>query len=523
MGSGSARGNMAEVINKRRWITPLLIVTAVVAISVAIIVLYHKTTGALSVHAVSDGAGGAIVAWQNNDGIRTQRISASGQPLWREGGLLVQKIATEFNSRAFPGLTLFTLTADGAGGAIVTWQDRSTYPGPLDGPPIDVYSQRISASGDLLWGDGVKTGKVDPISQDVVWVVPNGTGGAIFGWDDYKTALHDDFLRLQKVNPDGRLLWGDNGVLVTASSPFRGLTEEEKARGMQGTASRSWPTYTGYQRVVSDGEQGAIVIWYEEDYPNRTYLVYARRVDAQGDFAWAKPIMLATTKDNPNFSGIYDGTGGSEGLVALAIPGAGGGGLTTFMCFDRDGKILWQKSMPAGMNYSTDMVSDGLGGIIVSRYEYSPPFHAPREQVISLYLQRLDSEGNAVWTERPVVTTQTGQSLATDMVADTTGGAMLVWRLGQTENDAYGKLFALGLNAEGNASWGEGGLPIFPDAKLKYQGTPKIVIADPSGAIVVAALGRSALRGDIVYAQKLDTDGNRLWGNGIRIDQQRAR
>jgi len=108
-------------------------------------------------------------------------------------------------------------------------------------------------------------------------------------------------------------------------------------------------------------------------------------------------------------------------------------------------------------------------------------------------------------------------------VADTTGGAMLVWRLGQTENDAYGKLFALGLNAEGNASWGEGGLPIFPDAKLKYQGTPKIVIADPSGAIVVAALGRSALRGDIVYAQKLDTDGNRLWGNGIRIDQQRAR
>lgn len=513
---------MAEVIKKRRWIMPLLIVAAVIAVSVALILTFRRAPAALSVQAVSDGKGGAIVAWQDEHGIRAQRINASGQSLWGEGSLLVQKIATRFDPYA-PSHAFFALTADGTGGAIVTWENRYTYPSAPDSAPIDAYSQRITADGKLLWGDGVITGKVQPIaSSSVGWVVPDGTGGAIFGWNDYKTyfrGLHDDFLRLQKVSPDGRLLWGTEGVLVTASSPYRPLTEEEKARGIQGTVGRSWPTYTGYQVVVSDGAQGAIAVWHEEDYDNRMFRIYARRVDREGSFAWPEPVLLSAARDFPYFTSITCGADADNGLVALAVPGAGGGGLTTFMCFDRDGKTLWQKSMAARMNYSTDeMVGDGLGGIISSRTEASPPIGPPSERSISLFLQRLGREGNALWTERPVITTEKGQSFDVDIVRDGTGGAILVWRLAEMEQNAYGKLFSQRLNAEGNAIWDKGGLTIFPDPKLKYQGIPGVISTD-SGAIVIAAVGRGALQGDMIYAQKLDAGGNRLWGDGIRIDQ----
>jgi len=39
------------------------------------------------------------------------------------------------------------------------------------------------------------------------------------------------------------------------------------------------------------------------------------------------------------------------------------------------------------------------------------------------------------------------------------------------------------------------------------------------GVTVIAALGTGALSGDMVYAQKLDAEGNRLWGDGMMINR----
>ena len=175
---------------KRRWALALAIIAVVVAVSVVITLRFRDAPSALSVRAVSDGAGGAIVSWQDNEGIHAQHISLSGQCLWGKGGLLVSNIP-RVNARPYPGLALFTITVDGTGGAIVTWQDRTTFPGPLDGPPVDVYSQRVSADGELMWGNGVKTGKVEPIEMDSVGVVADGMGGAIFLMDNAYAAARE--------------------------------------------------------------------------------------------------------------------------------------------------------------------------------------------------------------------------------------------------------------------------------------------------------------------------------------------
>jgi len=53
---------------------------------------------------------------------------------------------------------------------------------------------------------------------------------------------------------------------------------------------------------------------------------------------------------------------------------------------------------------------------------------------------------------------------------------------------------------------------------LKYQGTPVVIDDGSGGVIIVAAVGKGALSGDMVYAQRLDANGNRLWADGVRVD-----
>lgn len=69
----------------------------------------------------SDGAGGALVTWDDyrggsgNADIYAQRVNASGVAQWTAGGVA---LCTAGGSRAKP-----MILSDGAGGAFVTWYD----------------------------------------------------------------------------------------------------------------------------------------------------------------------------------------------------------------------------------------------------------------------------------------------------------------------------------------------------------------------------------------------------------------
>ncbi|MCK4539487.1 MAG: hypothetical protein KAV42_11885, partial [Candidatus Krumholzibacteria bacterium] len=68
---------------------------------------------------VSDGAGGSIIVWQDNRNgdmdIYAQRIDSNGAVLWTIDGV---PICTATGEQSIP-----RITSDGAGGAVVTWQD----------------------------------------------------------------------------------------------------------------------------------------------------------------------------------------------------------------------------------------------------------------------------------------------------------------------------------------------------------------------------------------------------------------
>src|SRR5207247_3245287 len=94
----------------------------------------------------ADGAGGAIVTWQDyrsgNLDIYAQRVNAAGVPQWTADGVA---LCTAANEQYNP-----TITADGAGGATVSWWDFRS------GTSYDIYAQRVNAAGVAQWtADGV--------------------------------------------------------------------------------------------------------------------------------------------------------------------------------------------------------------------------------------------------------------------------------------------------------------------------------------------------------------------------------
>ncbi|HEY50371.1 MAG TPA: hypothetical protein G4O20_01000, partial [Dehalococcoidia bacterium] len=134
--------------------------------------------------------------------------------------------------------------------------------------------------------------------------------------------------------------------------------------------------------------------------------------------------------------------------------------------------------------------------------------------------RRLDEKGGAVYPEKLVLTTPEKQQLhGLEYVADGNGGIILAWQLRRGWDIAYGDIFAQRLDGEGNICWGEEGIPVFTAPEIKYQGGFITINDDSGGVIIIAVLGKGGLSGDMVYVQRLDMDGNRLWGDGIRIDR----
>ena len=125
----------------------------------------------------TDGQGGAIVAWKDDRNLATtgwdvyaQRLNSSGNRLWNTNGVA---LCTYYETQEY-----LAIASDGASGAVVAWQDyRST-------AYFDIYAQRVDSSGSAKWGTGGLKVCTAANEQIAVKVASSGLGGAIIGWQD---------------------------------------------------------------------------------------------------------------------------------------------------------------------------------------------------------------------------------------------------------------------------------------------------------------------------------------------------
>lgn len=344
-------------------------------------------------------------------------------------------------------------------------------------------------------------------------VMPDGTGGAFVCWNDFKPAyraLHDDYFRLQRLDSQGKPVWEEPGKLLFASPPYHATT-------------RSWPIWTGAD-MVSDGHGGAIVVWKEETQQRYTN-IEAQRYDTNGKSVWQDGGVLISSAWDASVQVTSDGNGG-----AIIVIGAGRQEPTDSATYSvqripAEGKLLWPNAgvvikedlRPWG---SIEVMTQGTDTIVLwQEIAGSPEIIAGRPvRQIALYAERISADGTIMWQRAPVFISEAGESLDDLVMCNGGDGVLLVWRSGGREQWGW-KVFAQKVNAdEGKLAWREKGVTVFGE-ELRYQGAPEVVSDGSGGAIILAVVGKNPLGGDIVYAQRLDANGNVLWGDGIKVSR----
>ena len=309
---------------------------------------------------ISDGAGGAIISWQDNrtgldNDIYAQRINASGSVRWTANGAQICQVS--YSEQEKPGMV-----PDGLGGAIIIWQD-------MRGGTYDIYAQRVDASGAVLWavnGVPVCTAENDQMN---VRAVPDGAGGAIVAWEDWRSGAAD--LYVQHLNILGVTGWAADGVRASTSA-----------------STKAWAD------LASDGIGGAVLVW-QDLLEGGDHNIAAQRVNAGGVPQWGGNGVTVCAHSGYQHSPcvISDETGGA--IIAWEDRRTEFAGDIYAQRVGAAGNVHWTPDGIAvcvlpGSQTSMELVSDGLGGGIIAWTDACNYMNS------DVYSQRIDGNGNVV-------------------------------------------------------------------------------------------------------------------------------
>jgi len=140
--------------------------------------------------------GGTIIAWSDRRDVTyydiyAQRYEANGNYLWTYRGI---PICTEANHQY-----LEAAVSDGNDCMILIWKDLRS------GSEYDLYAQKLSPYGELLWTASGVVISAAPENQVDAAAVADGEGGVIVAWEDYRSGLYEDIFA-QRIDGDG--YWG---------------------------------------------------------------------------------------------------------------------------------------------------------------------------------------------------------------------------------------------------------------------------------------------------------------------------
>jgi hypothetical protein len=361
-------------------------------------VTVHAAPGAAP-HIVSDGAGGAVLAWKRADGsgdIYAQRINASGALLWNPAGVPV--------STAPGNQDLFQLVSDGNGGAIAVWRDDRSgnpeaYAQQIDGSgtpmwttdgvlissgPVTIlrasadgyggvlvaywiwdaqtlrsttFVQRVGPTGTLQWTPGGVVPSFIQSNQYSAVVAPDGSGGAIVVWEDDRNGVDND-LYAQRINASGNLQWAGSGVPVCT------------AYGTQQTV-----------QAVPDGSGGVIAAWEDFRLDSNSPDVFAQRISAAGIARWATDGEAVCTAAYGQYGPILAPDGAGAAIVVWGDARTlGNGDIFAQRIEGRFG--YWGRPEPVAVS-ATDVPADQGGKV---RVNWGPSDRdVLNEQIISHY------------------------------------------------------------------------------------------------------------------------------------------
>ena len=449
----------------------------------------------ISPFAVSDGNGGAIIAWKDGRAtgnqyyaLYAQRIDVNGIIQWTNNGV---PICTLLNDNSPP-----EIIADGNGGAIFTWKDSR------NGTDNNIYAQRINSNGVIQWtanGVQVCTASYDQIDPKII---SDNNGGAIITWQDYRNNTDWD-VYAQKIDSDGVVQWTNNGTPISLAvnnqySPsivtdgnggaIIAWRDERNRVGTPGIDARIWGQHINTNGtslwstngivlmpnfgpttpvMVTDGNGGAIIFWEDYRFGVLNKTIYSQRIDSNGTKLWTSAgVVICSTQTfaSKEFDIISDNNGGAIitwdfrpgstewDIFAQKINSAG------IIQWTPDGVVV---SGAVDRQDAPAITTDGNGGAIIT-------WEDRRSGTTYIYAQNISSNGIAQWTPNGVlVSNLSPYDFGPEIAANNSGGAIITWTR-SSGNSSIGDIYAQNINATGtlsvkNQAAGTASIKLFPN------------------------------------------------------------
>ncbi len=435
----------------------------------------------------SDGAGGAIVAWEETfwtesqggptkTEVRLQRVDRDGLVLWTPYGIRARQSPYSDSHQ-----TGAAVVSDGAGGAIVVWHENE------NNDPLRLVAQRFDPTGAALWGtDGIElcAGQSSGTGPGHPAIVADGSGGAIVSWAEYAGPT-EDAVRAQRLSAAGVTLWTAGGV--EASTVLRDVQ---------------------YARTVlcTDGTGGAILGWIGD------LDVYAQHLDASGARMWSasgEPVRTDASYQH-DVDLCSDGAGGAVLVwVDHRNDPSGGGDLYGARVTDAS-RTMW--GVTGGIPLAAALHGQGVTG----RPRIAPGSGGWHTYVTwahdrdidgeydqDIYVQCVTGAGTLLYGDDALaICTESGIQQNPELIVDEWDDPLVVW-----EDQRGGDIDLYARRAQLNGAWTTDGIVVASGA---YDQHSPALCADETGSAIVAyAFGEMTSWG-VVYtttAQRVDAWG----------------
>jgi len=250
--------------------------------------------------------GGCYISWFDTRSgaynVYLQRLDPLGYKLWAPDGLLIS------NNPQDTWITDYDLICDQNDNAVLVFSDiRIT-------GFLKPFAYMISPNGDFLWGaNGVDISTGDSF-QPSPTLTETSDGNFVFAWITSETA---QAIALQKLSPTGQKLWGtnpiviqsatedysypavvksDNGQTILVHTVQAGMYQVRiRAHKLDANGQLLWGTngvmiqdngqMAFYQvpEVESDGNNGALIAWYDGRAGNNLSSSFVQRISSTGN------------------------------------------------------------------------------------------------------------------------------------------------------------------------------------------------------------------------------------------------
>lgn len=437
----------------------------------------------------TDGSGGTIITWQDRRNgkfeIFAQRMNSNGNAVWTTNGIAICTQDSNYNP---------IIVSDGSGGAIIAWQ---SYRGSAT---ADIYAQRVNSSGAVQWSTNGVPVCVVVFEQDTIAMISDGLGGAILTWQDYRSNNGFADVYAQRVNSSGAMLWTANGVsicnqaaaqrgpkLVSDGSGGAFITWYDNRAGnydiytqrigsagavqwtTNGVATCTMATDQLKPDICSDGAAGVIIVWY--DYRSTTdFNIYAQRQGPSGAIVWAVDGVVmnnnvAYAQIDPKI--VSDGMGGA--IISWTDYRTG---ITADIYAQRvnsTGAVQWTATgviicTSANDQIKSQIVSDGNSGAYITWQDHRNAGNA------DIYAQRIASNAAINWAATGfAICTAANDQLSPMIVSNGNFGAIVAWQDYRSGNNF--DIYETGFNTSGFVAVENGGT-IFPHEFSLSQNYP---------------------------------------------------